>query len=194
METKSLDYIKELITYFQLFLDEKETDNEEWLSSFAGWLTAQQSNHDTEQPHPGEEMTELLIGMQLVNISNMLKKRLNQFVTESPFATFMDFQFLFILKEHSEMTKSELIHVNNMEMSSGIEVVKRLLKQNWIEEKANPQDKRSKLIRVNTAGEDVLLQYKDTALSIYRSYSERLNPMQKEEVLKSLSLFSRENR
>ena len=139
-------------------------------------------------------MTELLIGMQLVNISNMLKKRLNQFVTESPFATFMDFQFLFILKEHSEMTKSELIHVNNMEMSSGIEVVKRLLKQNWIEEKANPQDKRSKLIRVNTAGEDALLQYKDTALSIYRSYSERLNPMQKEEVLKSLSLFSRENR
>ncbi len=193
METRTLDYIKELISHLQVFLNDREPDENEWLNSFAGWLRTQQNGAETENAHPEEEMTELLIGMQLVNISNLLKKRMNQFVTESPFASFMDFQFLFILKEHSEMTKSELIHANNMEMSSGIEVVKRLLKQDWIEEKANPDDKRSKLIKVNTAGEEVLLQYKDTALGIYRSYSEGLDKNQKEQVLRSLSLINRMN-
>lgn len=52
------------------------------------------------------------------------------------------------------MTKSELINANAMEFSSGIEVIKRLLKSGLAEEYEDPDDGRSKRVKITQKGRE----------------------------------------
>jgi len=116
----------------------KEESDENWLADFALWLGAV-GEKEADRDHGEDEFTDILIGMQLINTSNILKSKMNKFVVDSPFATFLDYQFLFILKEHREMTKSELIFAHKMEMSSGIEVIKKAFEAKVDLGKAEPR-------------------------------------------------------
>ncbi len=186
MNTESIKYVKDILPLIEQFLQGKKEVSENWVEEFAIWLGTKQIDNSSND-HMGMEFTDVLIGMQLINTSNMLKTRLNKFVVESPFATFMDYQFLYILKEHLEMTKSELISANSMEMSSGIEVIKRLLKNNWVSEKPNPNDGRSKLIMVTNSGEKILKEFNESAQIIYTSFSKDFDYSQKKLTLEVLT-------
>ncbi len=194
MNDKKLEYAREILLYLEKYLDQTadfSDDNDEMILDFSRWLMNSNPKRAEEGGHEGSEMTDILIGMHLVNIANLLKKEQNHFVSETPFSSFLDFQFLFVLNEHGDMTKSQLISANNMEMSSGIEVVNRLKRAGWIEEKNNPDDRRSKLIHTSEQGKAVLDEYRNSGLSIYKSYSAKLEEYEKSAVLKSLELLSR---
>ena len=185
MSTEILNKVKELISLVEQYFSEKNVFNENWLMDFALWLEESQENY-ADNIHNEDEYADILIGMQLINIANKLKTKLNRFVMGSPFAAFLDYQFLYILKEHGQMTKSELIFLHNMEMSSGIEVIKRLLKQNWIEEKQNPDDGRSKLIMITETGNKLLSLFSDSAREIYTSFSRDFDKSNKRLILQAL--------
>ena len=193
MKNQGLQYARELLLQLEKFLNLKEhrnSQNENWMLEFSRWITNSAASTGESSEHSGEGMTDILIGMHLVNIANLLKKEQNRFVTKSPFSTFMDFQFLFVLNEHGDMTKSQLISANNMEMSSGIEVINRLKKFGWIEEKQNPKDKRSKLIFVSREGWIILDKFRSSGMDIYKSYSIELDTTEKSDVLQSLELLN----
>jgi MarR family transcriptional regulator, lower aerobic nicotinate degradation pathway regulator len=63
-----------------------------------------------------------------------------------------DLHFLMRLSGIESMTKSEIINTHISEMSSGTEVIKRLLKRGLIEDFADPDDKRSKRVRITQKG------------------------------------------
>jgi DNA-binding MarR family transcriptional regulator len=63
-----------------------------------------------------------------------------------------DLHFLMRLSGIESMTKSEIIHSHISEMSSGTEVIKRLLKRGLIEDFADPVDRRSKRVRITPEG------------------------------------------
>jgi DNA-binding MarR family transcriptional regulator len=63
-----------------------------------------------------------------------------------------DFNYLISLWTLVNPTKSELINWNVSEFSSGIEVIKRLIKNELIVEMADEQDKRSKRLRITESG------------------------------------------
>lgn len=196
MSDQSLKIAKELLGYLDSFLKQKENqtaDSENPVYEFCRWMVNSSEINETVEEHSGSEMTDILIGMYLSNLANLLKKEQNRFVAETPFSSFMDFQFLFLLNEHSEMTKSQLIAANNMEMSSGIEVVNRLKRSGWIQEKQNPDDRRSKLIYASGQGKAILAEYSESGMSIYKSYSAELDDAEKSAVLSSLELLSRLN-
>jgi DNA-binding MarR family transcriptional regulator len=193
MQKQGLQYASELLLQLEKFLDLKKLNkskNENWMLEFSRWIINSAASTGEPSAHSGEGMTDILIGMHLVNIANLLKKEQNRFVAESPFSTFMDFQFLFVLNEHGDMTKSQLISTNNMEMSSGIEVINRLKKFGWIEEKQNPEDKRSKLIFVTHEGRIILGKFRSIGMDIYKSYSVDFDTTEKSAVLKSLELLN----
>ena len=189
MDTMLLDKAGEMLSLIKQYFTEEDASDEHWLTDFAHWLTASQEK-ENEDIHDVDEFTDVLIGMQLINTSNMLKTKLNKFVAESPFASFLDYQFLYILREHTRMTKSELIFAHNMEMSSGIEVIKRLLKHDWIWERPNPDDGRSKLIMVTEEGERLLSRYGDSARDIYTSFSRDMPKENKKQILQALYLVN----
>lgn len=196
MNNISLDHVKELISYLEAYMTQPQADihgGENWVRSFSQWMLQNAGTAKEDAEHSGVEMTDILIGMYLSNLANLLKKSQNRFVSETPFATFMDFQFLFILSEHQEMTKSQLITANHMEMSSGIEVINRLKRSGWIQEKPNPVDRRSKIIHVSEQGNKVLADYRHQGLAIYKSYSASLHDADKPSVLASLQMVSESN-
>lgn len=181
---------KEIISLMEQYFSGIENCNENWTGDFGYWLQNSLDDEEKIDEHSGGGYSDILIGMQLVKTSNMMRAKLNRFVSDSPFATFLDYQFLYVLNEHSQMTKSELIFAHSMEMSSGIEVVRRLLKQNWIGEKKNPRDRRSKLIMVTESGKKILDQYGDSARAIYTSFSRGFDESRKRQILQVLTLLN----
>lgn len=71
---------------------------------------------------------------------------------DGPLNTIQEFTFLATLAQTGKMTKTQLIHENLVEVPSGIEVIKRLIKAGFIHEEENLQDKRSKLLSVTPEG------------------------------------------
>jgi DNA-binding MarR family transcriptional regulator len=76
---------------------------------------------------------------------------------ESNIKTVDEFSFLITLMTHNEMTKQELINLQIMEKTSGIEIINRLIRQEFIEQFDDEKDKRSKLLRITETGRRELM-------------------------------------
>lgn len=66
--------------------------------------------------------------------------------------TLDEFSFLIVLMTYPSLSKTELISKLIMEKTSGVEVIKRLLKQGLIREFNHPTDKRSILVAITDKG------------------------------------------
>lgn len=77
-------------------------------------------------------------------------------IKEGNINTLDEFSFLIVLMTYPSLTKTELINKLIMEKTSGVEVIKRLLKQEMIEEFDNPKDKRSILVAITARGKKEL--------------------------------------
>ena len=186
MNAEALNLLESLLPHFQEYLRGKSELPDEWMGEFGEWLI--KAHHYSSEPMKTDyDQTGVLIGMHLISLSNRLRVQMNKFVSDSPFSTFMDYQFLYVVSEHKEMTKSELISANSMEMSSGIEVINRLLRHQWISERTNPEDKRSKLVTATLAGRQLVSQYSESARSIYTSFADSLPDSDRNVFLKLLS-------
>lgn len=83
---------------------------------------------------------------------NALKFYSKKAMRDSELATLTDADFLGGVHYFGDVRKSELINLSLVEFSSGIEVIKRLLKKGFIEEFPDPNDKRSKRVRPTQKG------------------------------------------
>ncbi|WP_346067826.1 MarR family winged helix-turn-helix transcriptional regulator [Sphingobacterium siyangense] len=75
---------------------------------------------------------------------------------EGPINTLDEFSFLIVLMTYPSLSKTELVQKLIMEKTSGVEVIKRLLKNELIEEFDNPNDKRSVLVAITAKGKEEL--------------------------------------
>jgi DNA-binding MarR family transcriptional regulator len=67
-----------------------------------------------------------------------------------------DFYFLNSIKNLGESRKTDIINYNFLELSSGVDVINRLLAGKFIEERTDPKDKRAKLVKATARGEKLL--------------------------------------
>lgn len=192
MGNENILEIEQLIGLYREFREESYEKNEDWKLQFGNWLI-DQKQITVVNDHSGMGKDETLIGMMLIALSNLTRNRVNKIINDSPFSTIMDYQFLLVLEQHGKMKKSELISANYMEMSSGIEVIKRLLKQNWIQEELNLNDRRSKLVGISKEGNDILDIYQTKVNQLYNSFSTNLNSEQTNSILHNLELLTKNN-
>ncbi len=180
--------LEKLVHELGSFTEQNEISSKNWLAEFGKWLENNNSIVDKiEHPTTGHEDT--LIGMYIVTLMTLARNMFNKLINNIPFSTIMDYQFLFILDKHGKQTKSELISLNCMEMSSGIEVIKRLLKSEWISELENPEDRRSKYVIISNSGKNILDEYQTKVDQVYGSFSTGLTPSQKDAALSSLNVI-----
>jgi len=84
----------------------------------------------------------------------------------------------------------ELIKTHYMETPTGIEVIKRLLRKGFIEEFDDPDDKRSKRVRITEMGKH---EYHKTLLPLRKVIELMAGPMQDREKIQLVSLLNELN-
>ncbi|TPN87632.1 MarR family transcriptional regulator [Aquimarina algicola] len=154
--------IKQLIELVGDFVNNKK-DEEIHLKSFTYWLSKHVDDTVSEEKY---EVTGHSIDAEIAAHIGRMNRYSNTYIKSAlndlPFTTDMDFAFTAILHRSGSIGKTDLIRKMVYDKSSGMEVIKRLLKNGIIEQFPNPDDKRSKLLRLTKKGEE----------NIIKSYSE----------------------
>ncbi|QMV67008.1 winged helix DNA-binding protein [Sphingobacterium paramultivorum] len=159
------EILKELVEHFFDFDDEFQGEKEYSMADFVGYLNVRYAVQTAAIRNIAGEEEEWIKEDDDVNtdISTLLvfmyryavvyfKKALK----EGPINTLDEFSFLIVLMTYPSLSKTELVQKLIMEKTSGVEVIKRLLKNELIEEFDNPNDKRSVLVAITAKGKEEL--------------------------------------
>jgi len=147
----------------QYYAQEDESDAQ--LMGFASWLYRQQAfpaiPQKTAVPQQllsdaKEAQTETALTMLISFLYRYTKHYAKKALEDTPLSTMDDFTFLATLSYQDSLTKTELIQQHLLEITSGIEIIKRLSKQGWVESFADPNDRRSKRVRLTDQGREML--------------------------------------
>lgn len=161
------EILQELVADLFDFDSQHQDEKEYTMADFAGYLN---SRHNNQLPNyrdiaGGEEEWVRDNQDENTEIARMLvfnyryavmyfKKALK----ESNINTLDEFSFLIVLMTYPSLSKTELINKLIMEKTSGVEVIKRLLKQELIHEFDNPNDKRSMMVAITPKGKTELAE------------------------------------
>lgn len=136
---------------------EETTDPErQSVSSFAAWLP------DNLSVQPGAEQRALSsldarsvdseASWCLIDLYKYLKQYSKKVLEQTPIRSIEDYGFLRTLLENESLLKGELIHKNIVELTTGTDVVKRLLGNQLVAELPDPNDKRAKRVQITALG------------------------------------------
>jgi len=99
---------------------------------------------------------ESVISTLIVHMNRYAKSYSKSAIFGSDFSSQDDFIFLINLKAFGEMTKMDLIKKNVQEKPVGMQIINRLIAKGWVDQKASETDKRSKVLKISSAGIQVL--------------------------------------
>ncbi|GAA4408427.1 hypothetical protein GCM10023187_30260 [Nibrella viscosa] len=118
--------------------------------------TEERISHQDVADIPGMRVSDALVVTmaRVVKHSNFYSRKVMQ---KLPVDNGEDFAYLATLHFHGPMRKSELIHRNISEFTSGTNVINRLLKQHLIDEYNDPDDARSKQVKITPKGVERLM-------------------------------------
>ena len=148
----SFKVIGELIQWFETFLEENPDGGAD-INAFIIWLNsklfadehAKQSEHD-------QDILDMELSFLLALQNRHYKSYAKDALIESELSSPEGFSFLYHLSLVESYRKMELIKMHRLEPPSGIEVLKRLLSRNFIEEFDDPEDGRAKRICITESG------------------------------------------
>lgn len=160
------EVLNQLIEHLFEFDKQYQGDNYS-MTDFVGYLNANEntSQFTARELAGGEEEwvrnsqdqnTE--IARMLVFIYRYAVVYFKKAIKESTVNTLDEFSFLIVLMTYPYLTKTELINKLIMEKTSGVEVIKRLLKNELIHEFDNPNDRRSMMVAITSNGKRELAE------------------------------------
>lgn len=144
-----MDYsiIKQLIILLEEYKSYTSSNN---LSEFVIWLNTKLFANENDNESNNHD--KLLIAYRVMHINKDLKRQTKGVLSESKISSIDEYSFLLHLKFQSSFRKMEIIDLHNLEAPTGIEIIKRLLKNGLIEEFADKRDKRAKRIKITNKG------------------------------------------
>ncbi|AXT52193.1 MarR family transcriptional regulator [Aquimarina sp. BL5] len=151
------ELIKQLIDLVGEFVNERKS-NDIHLKSFVNWVSKRMDQTSASENYTiTGHSREAEIAAHIGRLSRYSNTYIKSALVDLPFTTDMDFAFTAILHRSGEIGKTDLIRKMVYDKSSGMEVIKRLLKNEIIEQFPNPDDKRSKLLRLTKKGEEYVI-------------------------------------
>ncbi len=154
--------IKELLKWVETYEEEKESSEME-LIPFNLWLNRKLSFAQPDFFHHRGEYTDdsssgVILTMLIGFLFRYAKLYIKKALEDTPLSTLDEFSFMASLGNYDSLTKSELINQNIVEFTSGIEIIKRLVRQELIEEFADPNDRGSKRVKLTDKGREAMAQ------------------------------------
>ena len=130
------------------------------IDDFIKWIAKNKYKEDISEPDwDGKEngrSPESIINTLIISMNRYAKFYSKSILQGSDFASQEDFIYLINLKALGSMSKMQLIKKNLQDKATGIQIINRLLKNEWIEQKSSIEDKRSHLIQITTKGKEYL--------------------------------------
>jgi MarR family transcriptional regulator, lower aerobic nicotinate degradation pathway regulator len=182
----SFKILGELIKWLETYTVENPESVAD-LNSFIIWLNsrlfadehANQSDHD--QDILDMELT-FLLALQFRHYKAYAKDALVDSDLSSP----EGFSFLYHLSLVDSYRKMELIKMHQLEPPSGIEVLKRLLKREFIEEFDDPDDGRAKRICITESGKQKIQEVLPKMKKVFSSMTANMSLNEKLHVVSFL--------
>lgn len=165
------------LNQFSIYLSEKLAQLESETKSGAEEIT----NYKNYKQIPTVEFSTLLV--QLFKFARSYTKKVFQ---DKPWNSIDEYGFLASLLVTESMSKHELTEMHMLEMSSGSEIIKRLIKNELIQEFTDPDDKRIKRVALTESGRTELLSAFEDMHKVSKIV---IGNMSNEELLKTLKIF-----
>lgn len=148
------DLLKKLLEKVELYENLQHEENFE-LSNFAQWLAQDTKTEAMPPPSVPAEPSDLVGGL-VGKLFRYAKTYSKIALKDSPLQTVDEFIYLISLMQQGSMTKSELIERNIQERTTGMEIIKRLVRARWVGEQDDEQDRRSRRLNLTPEGAAVL--------------------------------------
>lgn len=134
-----------------------------WLNQKMGYFSpgmAMVGQQVAGQPSDSDPATDQAtqLTMLITYLYRYAKHYTKKALERTPLSTLDEFGFLVTLLDRDSLTKSELINLHLLEITSGIEIIKRLDRQGLLETFPDPDDRRSRRVRLTEQGRGVLFQ------------------------------------
>jgi len=165
--------LKEIVEKLEQYEASHEDKNQISLQGFASFITVN-NKKELESKHlesgdnsgivkgefgeidPMSSTLEIVIGQNIIFLYRYAKQYTKKALKDSELRTADEFTYLATLLNYTKLSKIELINKSVQEKTTGMETIKRLLKNNLIEQFDNPDDNRSQLIQLTEKGRGVL--------------------------------------
>jgi DNA-binding MarR family transcriptional regulator len=125
------------------------------------------------------------ISTSLSSLYKFAKHYTKKVLVDTPLKTMDDFGFMAALMRDGSLSKSELIRENLLELTTGTEIIKRLLKAGLIQEEVDPNDKRSKRVSTTEFGRGMMYGLFAKMGDVAGIVTGHLSEEEKEEILVS---------
>lgn len=151
--------LKDLIDLLEQFHKETGFPPEHTaLDDFKSWLTKNGDGRQFLQAEPDWEgkqdgrSAESVISTLFVHVNRYAKMYSKAAMEDSQFSTQEEFIYLINLRAFGPMGKMELIKRNVQDKPVGMQIINRLLKHGWVEQRSSTTDKRRKIIAITDRG------------------------------------------
>lgn len=146
--------IKQILDHLEDF--EKLPHNEHGASmeNFVDYLSYSVNKPETAIEVTEEELLNVSLSRTIAHLYRFAKSYTKIALESSPLTTVDDFLYLGKVMELGHCTKTELIDYNVHEKTSGMEIIKRLLKNGFLAQEDDPDDGRSKRLTMTPSGKN----------------------------------------
>lgn len=152
--------IKSLLNYLGEF---ESAYPEGDMKEFSVWLKDEVHGHGGRKEQTAVDYTdkktfnvtdrpEVELSSLLTNLSRFTRHYVKKALEDTGLRTVDEFGFLATLINEDSLLKSELINRHLMEISSGTEVLKRLIRSGFVAEASDPHDGRAKRVSLTNEG------------------------------------------
>lgn len=186
--------VKNVIDLVQEFEAENRSNlaSEIDIECFKRWIaTNYSSEHSTSEPNwTGKAQgrsAESVINTLIVHMNRYAKNYAKSAIFGSDFSSQEDFIYLINLKAFGEMTKMELIKKNVHEKPVGIQIINRLIGQQWVKQTDSQTDKRSKVLKITQKGITALANQMDKIREASQLVTGNLTHNEKMELIRLLN-------
>lgn len=200
--TMSYDFVIEIVKLIKVY-EQEQAKSVPDITSFGRWL----NKHIKLEYAPAPELDWLgksrgrtadsVINTTLLHLYRYAKLQAKEAIVNSPFSTPDEFIYLICLNTQGSMTKTALIKLNVHEKSAGIQIINRLIDNEFVTQKTAATDRRNKILEITDLGKEVLNKSMDKIRQASRNVTQPLSDSEKIELIrlmKKLEDFHEEKR
>jgi len=184
---KSLEFLQSLLPDITAYVEQATEPSAEGFSDFIkSKKKIEQVPGDAESAiilMKGYDNTAASIAFHVARLSKYAKYYVKDALKHTPLLGMDDFGFLASVVENGELSKSALIAYNVAEVPTGMDIIKRLAKNELLEEVVNQADRREKLVHATELGKRVFFSATLGMAKVGGVVCGHLNEAEKKELL-----------